>query len=373
MGNTIRVLHVIGSMNRGGAETMIMNLYRHIDRKKIQFDFVENTLDKTLFEDEIKELGGIIYKCPRYNVKNHFEYIKWWNNFFNQHSQTYHIVHGHLGSTAAIYLSIAKKYNMKTIAHSHNTWGKLDFVSLMYRLYSYPTRYIADYFFGCSYDAGLCRFGKKIVKQNHFYVLNNAINTSHYLYDLDVRNRLRKDLGINNEILIGHVGRFNEQKNHKFLIDIFYQFNKKEPSSKLLLLGDGNLREDIIEQINYLNLMDKVYLLGVVDNVNDYLQAMDVFLFPSLYEGLSVAVIEAQASGLPCFLSDTIDKKSAITDNVEFISLKDSPNVWVEKILKRLMTHKRINMNNEIVNAGYDINQTAKWLKEFYTEVYDCE
>ncbi len=147
----IRILHVIGIMNRGGAETMIMNLYRNIDRNKVQFDFVENSSEPAAFDEEILSLGGKIYRCPHYNGKNHFAYVKWWNTFFQKHPGEYPIVHGHLGSTAAIYLSVAKKHGAYTIAHSHSAGSG----SAMYRMFAYPTRYIAAKLFGCSKDAGL--------------------------------------------------------------------------------------------------------------------------------------------------------------------------------------------------------------------------
>ena len=169
----IRVLHVIGIMNRGGAETMIMNLYRNIDRTKVQFDFVENSNEPAAFDAEIRALGGKVYRCPHYNGKNHFTYIKWWNTFFLTHKDEYPIVHGHLGSTAAIYLSIAKKYGAYTIAHSHSTGTG----SIIYRIFSYRTRYIADFFMACSVDAAIARYGKKVGNnKNYCNILNNAIN-----------------------------------------------------------------------------------------------------------------------------------------------------------------------------------------------------
>ena len=165
----IRVLHVIGIMNRGGAETMIMNLYRQIDREKVQFDFVEHSIEAAAYDEEIQRLGGRIFRCPHYTGKNHLAYVKWWNGFFEKHTGEYRIVHGHIGSTAAIYLSIAKKHGLFTVAHSHNSNGPLNPRELLYRILSYRTRFVADFFFACSKQAGEDRFGKRVTNDTKKY------------------------------------------------------------------------------------------------------------------------------------------------------------------------------------------------------------
>lgn len=365
----IRILHVIGSMNRGGAETMIMNLYRNIDRNKIQFDFVVHVNDEGAYDDEIKSMGGKIYHCPKYNGKNYFQYKQWWNDFYKQHSE-YGIIHGHLGSTVMIYLSISKKYNCFTIAHSHNTWGKFNLHKFIYYLYSYPTRYIADYFIGCSKEAGISRFGKKTAYNDSiFTVLNNAIDTEKFKFNEVARNKIRNELNIADKLVIGHVGRFNEQKNHVFLVEIFKEIIKLNSKVVLLLIGSGTLQSNINSIICNYGLEKNVIFLGQKSNVNDYLQAMDIFLFPSLYEGLSVAAIEAQASGLECFFSDTIDKKTAISNQVHFISLNESAVKWAELILSKYKVKNRADVINQIVMAGYDISKTSESIQKFYMEV----
>ena len=210
----IRILHVIGVLNRGGAETMIMNLYRSIDRTKVQFDFVENEGDEAAFDAEIRRLGGRIYHCPRYKGLNHFAYERWWNDFFKSHRGEYPIVHGHIGSTAAIYLSIAKKYGAFTIAHSHSA----GLGSTMYRIFAYPTRYIADHFFACSRAAGVSGYGKKVGNDiSRCQMLNNAINAKKFVFCREARQQMRNDLHLSdNTVVIGHVGRFVEAKNHLF-------------------------------------------------------------------------------------------------------------------------------------------------------------
>ena len=362
----IRILHVIGIMNRGGAETMIMNLYRNIDRNKVQFDFVENSGEPAAFDEEILSLGGKIYRCPHYNGKNHFAYVKWWNTFFQKHPGEYPIVHGHLGSTAAIYLSVAKKHGAYTIAHSHSAGSG----SAMYRMFAYPTRYIADKFFACSKDAGISRYGKTVGNDSiRCQVLNNAIDARRFSFNQETRKQVRSELHIaENAIVIGHVGRFVGAKNHLFLIDVFADVRKRDPNAVLLLIGDGERRAEIQAAIAEKRLEDAVILTGVRSNVWDFYQAMDVFVFPSIYEGLPVSLVEAQAAGLPCCVSLNVPKDSAITDLVQFISLEDRSEKWAEIALRSVKT-SRPDMLSEIQNAGFDVISTANWLENFYLNV----
>ncbi len=366
MSKPIRILHVIGIMNRGGAEAMIMNLYREIDTDKIQFDFVENSYEEAAHDEEITKLGGRIYRCPHYNGFNHFEYVKWWEDFFQKHADEYSVVHGHIGSTAAIYLSIAKKYNVWTIAHSHNTTKG----SLMYRFYSYFTRHVADEFFACSKQAGLDRFGKRIANNKALcHIFHNAIDTSKFISNKTIGEDIRKQLGIPlDSLVVGHVGRFAEAKNHMFLIDIFKQLHKMHPNSYLLLVGDGNLRDQIENKISLNNLEKHIILTGVQEDVHKFYQAMNVFVFPSLYEGLPVSLIESQSAGLPCVVSKNVPNDVAITELVEFLDLSIEPRRWAEIILDKAK-FERVNTQAEIIKAGYDISDTTKWLTSHYESV----
>ena len=364
----IRILHVIGIMNRGGAETMIMNLYRKIDRTKVQFDFVEHTNNHAVFDDEILKLGGRIYNCPKYNGKNHIAYKKWWNEFCEEHADEYTAVHGHIGSTAAIYLKITKKYGLYTIAHSHSSGSARDIKSILYKIMSYNTRNIADYFFTCSEAAGMDRYGKKVVMRTDKYsVLNNAIDVDEFIYNEETRIEVRNDLNFkDDEFVIGHIGRFTQEKNHKFILEIFSEYLKNGFSGKLILIGDGPLRDKMELYAKTLEIENSVSFLGVRSDVNELLQAMDVLLFPSLFEGLPVTLVEAQASGLPCIISDVIPKDTILSRNlINMINLKEDISKWVEVILSK-RNLKRENTSEIIKKAGFDINQTAKWLEEFY-------
>ena len=365
----IRILHVIGSMNRGGAEAMIMNLYRQIDRTRVQFDFVENTLQPAAFDDEIRELGGRIFNCPHYNGKNHLIYKRWWKHFFSEHRGEFSAVHGHLGSTAAIYLPIAKSHGVYTIAHSHNTRGQ-GFGDWLYHMYALPTRHIADYFFACSKDAGSDRYGEKVASDStHFRVLNNAIDVRRFAFDPKVRSETRSALGVSEtDVLIGHVGRFVEQKNHVFLTDIFAAICRKNPNAKLLLIGKEDPEKKIRAKVKASGLSDRVIIAGVQENVSPYYQAMDLFLMPSLYEGLGVVLVEAQCSGLPCLISDKIPLECSLTDDLIAVCyLSDGAEVWAERSLSH-MNRDRRDRSDEIAANGYDVRQTAEWLADFYCE-----
>lgn len=361
----IRILHVIGSMGRGGSETMIMNLYRKINREKIQFDFMVHTEKKFDYDDEIQALGGRIYRVPKFNGLNFREYSKAWEHFFSEHKE-HKIVHGHIGSSAAIYLKIAKKHGRFAIAHSHNTKDSSRSVrSYLWRVYSYPTRYVADYFFACSKQAGIDRYGKKAI-ENNFTVLNNAIDSALYQYSPEVRRNKRIELNIEKSFIIGHIGRFEYQKNHEFLISVFHEIHKRKDNAVLMLIGDGTLKPDITRQVSKLGISDSVLFLGVRDDVPDLMQAMDVFVFPSHYEGLGIVTIEAQAAGLHTICSDVLPDEAAVTQLLEPCSLEKGPKFWASTILKYSNGYDRSDMKEEICEVGYDIYQTVRWLETFY-------
>lgn len=361
----IRILHVFGELNRGGAETMIMNLYRNIDRKNIQFDFIVHTENVCDYDEEIKKLGGKIYRIPRYRGKNHFEYKKAWEKFFSTHSE-YKIIHGHVRSTASIYMKIAKKYNKITISHSHSISSGRGFSSLVKNILQYRIRYISDYLFACSKEAGIWLFGRKSINKDNFFIVKNSIQAEKFEYDLKTRDEIRKEFNIENRFVIGHIGRFHPSKNHEFLIDIFkeiYNINKK---AILILVGEGDLKQLIIDKVKKLNLEENVLFLGGRSDINRILQGIDIFVFPSLYEGLGIVAIEAQASGLKTIVSNKIPKEAYITDLVEVVDLDEPTYEWARKINKYAHVHNRRSTFKDICNKGYNINETVRWIEKFY-------
>jgi glycosyltransferase involved in cell wall biosynthesis len=365
MHEKIRVLQVFGQMNVGGAETMIMNIYYNIDRSRLQFDFVVHTEEKCYFDNKIMSMGGMIYHIPRYNGKNHFQYIKIWKNFFKKHPE-YKIIHGHIRSTAAIYLKIAKNFGLITISHSHSTSYGYGLSAFVKNIFKYPIKYIADYLFACSESAGRWLYGEKALKSDKFYIIKNAIDLDKFIFNEKIRIKKRKELKIDDKNVIGHVGRFHPVKNHRFLIDIFKEINKKNKNSVLLLIGDGDLKKSIKTKVDKLGIADNVIFMGFRSDLSELYQAMDVFLFTSHYEGLPVVLIEAQAAGLPCIINDTIPAETKITELITVCELKKSPLYYAESVLKHFKNKKRINTIEILKLKGYDVKDSSKWLQEFY-------
>ena len=358
----IRVLHVVTNMGRGGLETMIMNYYRNIDRSKVQFDFLVHRYEEADYDNEIISMGGKIYHLPKLNPLNP-KYIYELNNFFKIHKE-YRIVHSHINCLSSIILKYAKKNNIKvTIAHSHIVDKSKSFKHYIKLIYKKDINKYSDYAFACAEEAG-----KWLYLNRKFIVINNAIDINRYIFNIEKRNYVRDELNISNKLVIGHVGRFDEQKNHKFIIEVFNNIHKKYEDSVLLLVGDGKLRTKIEEKVSDLNLSDSVKFLGIRNDVNDLMQAMDIFLFPSLFEGLPVTIVEAQASGLKCYISDTIDKNSILLSETEVISLNESSKSWSDKILTSY-ENKRIDISNNEKLSNFDIKHNAKELCEFYQNI----
>ncbi len=357
MSEPIRVLQVIGSMNRGGSENFIMNIYRNIDRSKVQFDFLVCTKEKAAFDDEIVSLGGKIFREISYlNSKNILIYQSLCDNFFEKHH--YKIVHCHMGSVAQFVLRAAKKNGAVTVSHSHSAGS-----SLRDRILYIPISKHSDYLMACSEEAAVTRFGKENI--NNYKLVNNCLDVKKFSFDINKRNEIRKQLNIQNQFVIGHIGNFLYPKNHSFLIDVFSEILKIKPDSYLLLAGGGELENDIKEKCAVLNISDRVIFLGVINNTNDYLNAFDVFVFPSHFEGLPLSVVEAQTNGVKCLLSDNISKQTAVTDLVEFYSLDNSAADWAKKILS-YKNYEHKDTSSQIKNAGYDASRQAKELEEFY-------
>ena len=354
---------MIGSLNIGGAQVMIMDLYRRIDRKQIQFDFVVDHVSQLYFGDEVKRLGGQIYFLPNFSGYNIATVIKSWNTFFDVHPE-YKILHSHVRSYASIYIPIAKKHGVTTIIHSHSTSNGKGLSAMIKKILQYPLRYQADYFMGCSRSAGKWLFGDKVASSKRFFVLPNAIDVSKYCYNAATRNEVRKELNIGNEIVYGHVGRFHEAKNHLFLLEVFACIKKIQPGSKLVLVGDGQLKNVIKYRIATLGIADSVIMTGERSDVFRLLQAFDCFLFPSKWEGLPVTVVEAQAAGVPCFLSDSITSEVNLSNLVHCLQLNKGATAWANEICKCSLS--RQDVENSIIRAGFDINKTTKWINDFY-------
>lgn len=356
----IRVLQVVTHMERGGLESMLMNYYRHIDRTKVQFDFLVHRQERAAFDDEIESLGGRIYRLPRL-VPWSKSYLSALNRFFDEHPE-YKIVHVHQDCLSSVILKVAFHHKIPVrIAHSHSASQDKNLKYLIKLWYKQSIPKYATDLFACGKDAGNWMFsGAK------YQVINNAIETSTYTFSETRRKEVRRKLGIREELVIGHVGRFNHPKNHPFLLDIFAYLLKQLPNAILLLVGGGEDMPKIQAKAQSLGIADHVRFLGVRSDVADLMQAMDVFVFPSLYEGLPVTMVEAQASGLPCLISDKVPRECILTEGlVEVIPLSASADGWAEKILT-MRNISRTDRHNEIAAHGFDINAEAVKLQEFY-------
>lgn len=368
----IRVLHVVTTMDMGGLETFIMNIYRNIDRDKVQFDFLKHRNYESKFDSEIKSLGGKIYNVPPINPFTHRNYLKSLDNFFEVHSD-YSIIHSHNNANSMFVLRSAKNAGISTrIAHSHianqpRFYYRAPFLKYTKsRIKTYTTHN-----FACGVEAGKWLYGKNAYKNKEYQVINNSIDTKMFLYNKETRNSIREKYGLQKNFVIGHVGRFHHQKNHDFIVEVFKKISDKNSNARLLLLGDGELRPEIEKKVEEYNLKEKVIFTGVQPNANEFLQAMDLFLMPSHFEGLPVTLVEAQASGIQSVISDNITDEVKITNLVESISLEHSPTYWAEHINKYSVGYQRKDMSEEIKNAGYDVKTTAKWLEEFYLESHN--
>lgn len=361
----IRVLHIVTYMGRGGLETMIMNYYRNIDRNRVQFDFLVHRDFEADYDKEIQELGGKIYRLPPLNPLSK-EYLSKLDNFFKEHKE-YKIVHSHLDCMSAIPLKYAKLNGVPVrIAHAHSSNQTKDLKYPLKLFYKTKISKYASQLFACSDEAGRWMFGENA----DFIVLNNAIDTEKYLFNNNTAQKVRKELNIKNDsLVIGHVGRFENPKNHSFIIDIFAETLKKNSNSVLLLVGEGSLRKSIEEKVNSLGISNKVIFAGLRTDVNELLQAMDVFLFPSLFEGFGIVALEAQASGLPCLISDKVPIECKKTDLVYQMKLSDASDKWADKLVE-LSKIERKNTYEEIRESGFDIKANAEKLEEFYLNAY---
>ncbi len=318
--NPIRILHCVVNMNRGGAETLIMNIYRNINRDKVQFDFL--TSNEGVFDEEIRRLGGKVYKIPYITKVGPIKYAHNIYNFLCEHSD-YKIVHSHMDKMSGLVMREAKKAGIPVrIAHSYSSKSEGGVINKLIK--SYYKYYIknANYQFACSENAAEFLFNKPCDT-----ILKNGIETKEFSFNDEIRRVYRELNNLKNNFVIGHIGRFNEPKNHDFLIDVFQSIRALDKTAKLVLVGDEKLKNKIYEKVRNLSLTENTLFLGQRADVANIMQMMDVFVFPSLYEGFPVSLVEAQTSGLKCVVSDTITKDVDIYDDVDFMSLKESPKL----------------------------------------------
>lgn len=386
----MRVLQVIDDMGlNSGVSSMLLNYYRYIDHDKVNFDFmVYNTVS-----DDVKEYckrnHSRIYEVGPLSGKTVLDgtLYKKVEGVMKRYAKKYDVIHGHESNTAFIYMKLAKKYGINNrIIHSHNAKGADGMIKKV-------RNFILNHY-GLKYATNYCACSKKAAKYlygttNHVNIINNAIDINKFRFQPEVRNRMRKKLGVEDMFVVGHVGRFAPQKNHEYIIDIFWQFHQKVQDSKLVLIGDGELMDAIKQKVSALYLDDAVLFEGVKNNVNEYMQAMDVFVLPSMYEGLPVVCVEAQAAGLSCIVSKEVTREIKITKNVEFIEIDNEYSVlqsaiqsnqnnqkdiksWVQKLIK-IREKKNVDSRklyaDRVAKQGFDIREQSKKLESYYIKL----
>src|SRR5690625_893344 len=364
MDSPLKILHVVVNMNRGGAETLIMNLYRKKNREKFKFYFL--TFKSGVFDSEITNMGGKVHRIPYITDVGHSGFIQELNYFFKE-NWNYKIIHSHMDKMSGFILKSAKKAKIPIrIAHSHNTASEGGVFANAYKWYA--GNHIltsATHLYACSNKAATWLFGNR---SDQAHILKNGIEIEKFKFCRNVRDSIRNELQLGQDtFVVGHVGRFLPQKNHLFLIDLFSSINKQVSDSKLLLVGDGPLRNKVESRVNELNLKDKVKFLGVRENINQLLQVFDIFVMPSLHEGLPVTLIEAQGAGLPCFISNNITQEVDIGNGlVQYLPLKNKES-WISAIANfKIENQSRENSLSALSEKGYDIKQTAKDTEQMY-------
>lgn len=366
MPRRIRILHVVPTMNSGGIENYIMNMLRVIDRDHIQFDFLEHHSSRSYFDDEIESYGCNIYRLPVLDDKNIMKYIFSLEKLFR--NEQFDIIHGHAASLGVFYLRAAQKAGIPVrIAHSHGTSYLHTPKGIAKRVLFQGFQYYANVRFACSTEAGKFLFGN-----NKFELVKNAIDTNRFVFNKSLRDDTREKNGIKQStFLMGHIGRFNLQKNHDFLIDIFKEVHRLKSDSKLLLVGDGETKKHVMEKVITEGLSDSVLFENVTDSPQAYYAAMDSLVMPSLFEGLPLVGIEAQCAGLPCFFSSDITHETSVTDLAHFISLDNSAEYWAREILRGATAKDRNGYANQVRYAGYDFHDNTEFMEQKYMKL--CE
>lgn len=352
----VKVLHFELSDSVGGIETFLYNVLSNIDHTQYDFDFV-TVKDNPGLGEKIQNLGGGIHHIAPY--KRIIKYIKDLSRIMDD----VEIVHIHKNSAANILPAIvAKKKKKKVIVHAHNTSTSENKIFNLLHYVNRPVlRWLADEKLACSQLAGEWLFGKK----ENVTIINNGIHLDKFCYSKEKRENKREELNLSSSLIVGHVGRFNFQKNHTFLIDIFFELQKISPDAKLVLAGQGELLSEICEKVQYLGIERKVLFLGECSDIEDLLQCFDIFIMPSLFEGLPIAGIEAQAAGLPLLVSDTISGELELTPYVKKLSLDEPPEVWAERALDLLDGYERTARQIGLLKK-YSIENTVSQLERIY-------
>lgn len=367
--NRKRILMVLATPGIGGAEIYALNVVRYINHEKFHVDFIVNsfTHGKSI-EEECRSYGCEFYQLPAFKIFNYVGYRKAWRSFLRKHH--YDIVHAHATNASSIFLRIAKKEGVKTIAHSHSAGYRGNWLEQgIKKCFAKGVGRVADYWFACSEAAAMRLYGKKFKLYSNYYTIPNAINTDVYAFNLGSRQKIRKQHDIeDNAFVCGHVGSFTTPKNHRFLIDIFEEILKSKPGAILLCCGQGETMQDIKDYSSNKGILGNIVFAGVVGNVNEYLMAMDVFVFPSIFEGFPISVLEAEATGLPIIMSDVITKEVDLTDLIHRCGINQPQTIWANTVLNSSVTD-RTKYNLNISKSEYNVKTAIIRLEQLYSKL----
>jgi glycosyltransferase involved in cell wall biosynthesis len=366
----IRILMVYGGLNRGGSETAMMNVYRRIDRTKIQFDFISHSLVHIQYAKEIQSLGGKVFFFPKYKLFNHFFYINYWKKFLSNNN-SYNVIHIHYYSIAGIVLKLFKQKSIFSIVHSHTANIK-GIVGLIIRIINFNTYRNATFLLACSSSAGQWLFGKKVLTQRNFFIVNNGLEVNNFLFNPLIREKVRDKFLFEGKIILGHVGRFTKAKNHIFLVKLFSKLVQINPNLRLFLIGDGELKISVFRIIEKLKMQSFITHISNTDKIYEFYQAFDYFVFPSIYEGFGNALIEAQISGLFSFSSNSIPKEAFVSDKVINLSKSTNRNLnyWVSSILDYINNDSFYDRKISLeLFQQFDIKEVTLWYSTFYNSL----
>lgn len=361
----IRVAVIMGKMDSGGKKNLVMEYYRHIDRRKIQFDFICDSDSQAIPDEEIKRLGGRVYRIQPY--QNIFGNIK--DTYRLCMLNKYHIMHAYNSTMNLFPMFVAKITGIPVrISESISMAHKGDRKTILKKLLRPMSKWFANYYMSCGEDCGRWQFGNKFFNRGKVTVFKTVINTKFNSFNIELRNETRKKWGWENKIVIGYIGRFVIQKNPIFLLEIFFEIHKKEPRAIMCLIGDGALKMDMMKKIEEFGIKDYVNYLGRREDIQQFYNAMDVFLLPSFYEGLPVVGLEAQSCGLPVFFSTEITLEASACELGHYISLTVSADKWADKILNVVYANMPVRRSwaNEVAESGFDSASEAKRMQQYY-------
>ena len=367
-----RVAIIVGKMNSGGKKNLIMEYYRHIDRSKVQFDFICDSDSEAIPEEEIKSLGGRVYKIHPYQriIRNMMDirYLCRKNHYpvMHAYNSTMNLFPIFIAKTTGVPVRISESLSM---AHEG------DWKTIIKKMLRPMSKWFANYYMSCGDDCGIWQFGKKLFDEGKVDVFKTVINTEFNAYNPEVREKTRSEFGWEDKIVIGHIGRFTPQKNSVRLIEIFAAIAKKEPKAVFCLIGDGELREDMLKKIDQLGIKDRVNYLGRREDIQQFYNAMDVFVLPSLYEGLPVVGLEAESCGMPMFFSTEVTREANACELGHFIDLSASDDEWADEILKATKANMPVRRAyaKEVADAGFDSASEAMRMQKYYFDAYKKE